>query len=242
MLQVELKKIQNPDLRACKDMFSDFITQQFESELERSKCYRFKSVKDETGTVIHWEVWHHQHPLKKRTITTKCKDNAQHLHCSCLTAHSQGLPCRHILMCLLVLGEDLFQPKYFHPRWLRRNHLPDKIDPTLLHFPDCCAECENDSPSNPSFEFEGEQCLAFKDEQETEQPAQPSRRGTKLTVQQRTYRALKAACENLIHFCSHSPQLGEIATNAVINLEHSLRAGKMPTMEQIDPLFQAPES
>ena len=42
MLQVELKKIQNPDVRACKDMFSDFITQQFQSELERSKCYRFK--------------------------------------------------------------------------------------------------------------------------------------------------------------------------------------------------------
>ena len=91
-LQVELQKIQNPDLRACKDMFSDFITQQFESELERSKCYRFKSVKDETGTVIHWEVWHQQHPLKKRTVTKKCKDNAQQLHCSCLmcTAPSQA--------------------------------------------------------------------------------------------------------------------------------------------------------
>ena len=37
MLQVELSLVHNPNVKACKAMFSDFVTQQFEAELEKSK-------------------------------------------------------------------------------------------------------------------------------------------------------------------------------------------------------------
>ena len=116
------------------------------------------------------------------------------------------------------------------------------MDPSLLIFPDICAECKSNFNDAPQVEFDGEECMAFEITEPINEASHSNRRATKMTVQQRTYRALKAACENLIFFCSHSPQLGEVATNAVISLEQSLRAGKMPHVDLIQPIFQSTEA
>ena len=92
------------------------------------------------------------------------------------------MPCRHVLLCLLVLGEDLFQPTYFHPRWLRRNHLQHEIDPSLLIFPDICAECKSNSNDAPQVDFDGEECMAFEITEPVNKASHSNRGATKMTV------------------------------------------------------------
>ena len=196
MLEVELQLLGNPDVRMCKAANSDFITGKFQAELELSKSYRGKCVTNETGNYAVLQVWHHQYPQKHRIVTQET--SLSMLKCSCLTASSQGMPCRHILICLLILGEDLYQAKYFHPRWERRTDLPCDMPAHLLFFPETCSECKQlpTETKSAEFDFEGEECLGFdgSDGNEFEcAPDTPHRRqgATKLTAQQKTYRQLK---------------------------------------------------
>ena len=96
-------------MKTCKAMDSDFVTQQFEAELEKSKWYRLQSVTYDQGDLVHWEVWHqHTHTNKKRIVAVVCVGDTQRLKCLCLTEPSQGMPCRLVYLCLLVVGKDLF--------------------------------------------------------------------------------------------------------------------------------------
>ena len=155
------------------------------------------------------------------------------------------MPCRHILAVLVHVGEDPFNICYFHTRWMHRETLPEHGTTELLQLPNVCSECKvSVSPlqgfdsctgDDHNFEFEGgeafhphETGLCF-----------PSQKKTNQSLQKRTANELRAACDNLIFFASHNSEIGKIATNAVIHLEQTLRAGKMPVMQILDTTFES---
>ena len=123
--------------------------------------------------------------------------------------------------------------------------LPEHVTTELLQLPNVCNECKvSVSPlqsfnsctgDDHNFKFEGgeafhphETGLCF-----------PSQKKTNQSLQKRTANELRAACDNLIFFASHNSEIGKIATSAVIHLEQTLRAGKMPVMQILDTTFES---
>ena len=241
MLGVELQKVANLELKRCKEMFSDFISDKFEAELLLSKKYKVNCCSDVSGDVVKWEVWHEEYPFKKRTVLRN-SDTAL-LACSCLTTPSQGMPCRHVLTCLRATDEPLFQRAYFNARWQRRSDLPFAVGPELLHTPESCGECKmrEHTACDTGVGFEGQESVAF-DDVVTQQVATQPKKSSSGNLQQKSYKALRAACDNLIFFASHNHEVASIATNAIIHLEQTLRAGRIPQMQLIDSMFDISES
>ena len=112
------------------------------------------------------------------------------------------MPCTHILTCLSATGEPLFQRPYFNARWLRRSDLPYAVGPELLHFPERCGECKmhEHTPCDTDVDFEGEESVAF-DDVGTQQVVTQAKKSSSANLQQKSYKALRAACDNLIFFC-----------------------------------------
>ena len=75
----------------------------------------------------------------------------------------------------------------------------------------------------------------------TQQVATQPKKSSSGNLQQKSYKALRAACDNLIFFASHNHEVASIATNAIIHLEQTLRAGRIPQMQLIDSMFDISE-
>ena len=219
-----LAQVSNVHVRKCLEKFSDLISQKFEQQLDESAHYSVTL----DGTNGSYIVRREGRPSSSsRIVSGDTETNVK--RCVCLTFLSSGAPCRHILACLQFVGEPLFNPAYFHPRWERRFDLP--IGEQLLeilrlkdypseHGP-VLRDNEHDK-NHVNFDLDAQ------DDRDTHGHFSLSKKVRKSKVQL-NYEAFMEVARMVGESVAPSAELTEAAVNALHAMHSEIRAGRLPS-------------